>query len=221
MLVSLANYKAYLGTPYAASTDYDSLITTLAQGVETSAAQFCGRIDHLAIDDTQIITFAYTTGLQHHVHKQRRLQAIGLPIWPVAKIDTVAGAGGITAELLIGSDASGTGDFTDGTSPGWELHGHDGTVHFSYWLLRLLDLYEKVTVNYSGGYIGDGVTPVAGATALPADLRSAFLMTVKWMIQHKGDVGVTQYSTPGGVILSNEQFPPQALAILKRYRNGI
>lgn len=56
---------------------------------------------------------------------------------------------------------------------------------------------DENQVVYKGGYVGPGATVSAGETALPNDIREAAIMQVQFVLNRRGDVGLTAVSSTG------------------------
>lgn len=75
-------------------------------------------------------------------------------------------------------------------------------------------------VTYTGGFVLPGATPLAGQTALPADLESAAVEQVAVWFQQRDKLGLLRHWPSGGTFLAFSQLPllPQVSASIRPYQ---
>jgi len=76
------------------------------------------------------------------------------------------------------------------------------------------DVQDSIQVIYKGGYCAAGVTPGAGETALPDDLREAAIEQATFFFKRRDDLGLSSVSFQGGSI--SKFSPMDLLPIVKR-----
>lgn len=193
-LSNLATLKTHLLADLSASTDYDDRIAALGQLVAGQLEQHCNRRWERTVGAT------YTVPSDAVVYVLDRL--------PIETITTVEGRD-------RQSDS-----WVDETTALEHYNPWSGVVHLSTYLG---DHKSQVRFTYTGGYWWDtseddsGSLP-SGATALPADLRGAWLMQCEHLWRHADKLGLAigepSESTPG---LETVQLIPTVRQALTRY----
>lgn len=213
MLLRLQTVKDYLGSPVSADAAYDALLTELITAVEKQAARFCNRICSDA-DGKELVTLEYTEGIEEILDGAKSRESLRVSVYPIAKVTSVKGsmfAGGSFEDTVEDSE--------------YFVMGYFGEILIASTSRNLFSMFEIVKVTYNGGYLPEPdpeADPEAetpdGATPLPSDLKLALLESIRWNWKDGVYMGIKSISTPGGEVLTDEIFPPQAQKIFSTYR---
>jgi hypothetical protein len=78
---------------------------------------------------------------------------------------------------------------------------------------------QNIRVIYTGGFVAAGATPGSGQTAMPEDLRRAFLMQASFEWRNRTTLGKTNISAQGiSVAISPAKFLPEVTDCLEALR---
>ena len=194
-LSNLATLKRHLlpGTMLT-DTQFDATITQLGLGVAGALEKYCNRKFQRTAGDT--CTF---TGDRDHFY---------LPRSPVEAVSAVA---------LKTSEAGG---FVAQTGA---IQNSDGTNGWIYFGAYLGDRYSLVRVTYTGGFWWDtteddtGVMP-AGATAIAADLQTAWLLLCEAVWAGRDKLGTGLIEKPDAAAGAEMELTLQVKQMLSGFR---
>lgn len=204
---NLATLKAHLlASAQRTSTAYDAPIAAIGLGAAAAIAQFCNRRFERLAADTEIIAADRVEFLLRRY-----------PVEAVSKIELKLTEALGWEELVI-NDVVNTIDL------------ESGIVHFA----GRNDVgpdYGQVRFTYTGGYWWEQVEPdaggyptaqPAGSSALPADLKLAWLLQCEavWMARDKLGVSVLTSGNSGDFVtgtISNLDLIPMVKKMLQQY----
>ena len=195
MLLSLTQLKAQLLPPALRSrTDFDAQLTTLADGVQLMMERYCAR------------KFLRTVGAVEKFSANN--EVFSLSRFPLESISS--------ASLVTAS-----GDTTAITADIQVYFNEAGLVHFSNTPGAQLDI---VSITFTGGYwwdasdAQDGGSIPNGATALPADLKLAYVSQIKAVCEAQNLFGTAAAGSKEGKITAAVELLPLVKEALNPYR---
>lgn len=192
-LCTLQDLKDRLGIT---KTEHDDTLNAIITGFAARADTFC---DRTLIAPASDVTECYTGQSEYLQLKQYPVIAITSIIesWDYGFDETALTAN--TDYRLMNS-------------------GKKGMLSRLYtsWLAK----DDSIQVIYRAGFIAAGVSPQAGETALPGDLREAAIQQCTFIFKRRDDIGLSGVSFDGGGIqkFSSMSLLPDVEKVLTAYR---
>lgn len=195
-LGTLTDLKRHLLAPaLVAQGTYDPPIIAIGQGVAAQFDKFCNRKFARMANDTVV----FPADRKHYY----------LPRYPVESIATIEQKDSQTEGFIaLAADT---------------IENRDDAAGLIYFGAALGDWWSLIRVTYTGGYWfddddGDPETQPAGSTALPADLKLAWLQQCAQVWSHRDKLGLNISRPPSGdTLIAAAPLTDEVKEILRGY----